>query len=227
MALKDVSKIVANEVKRDALRDSVAALPEPQTVAGRQFSEETSKLAKTIKPFTSKPDDVSGHKGLKLDMKNPFHKDLLEHLYKNGDAGDLTFHEGGAVSLPREVAYNEKNSSKFEVAARTGGGEKSYSGLTPKPSTAVTPAPRKSEKASTKPGIRPAAPRPTKPVSPVKAVADNLASDPKSEIASLFVGAGVRVSKESIELENKRKADAEAADKAERLRLRKERLAED
>jgi hypothetical protein len=227
MGLKDIGKITANAEKRENLRESVLSLPQPQTVGGRQFSDETKKLSRTIKPRTSTPDDVSGHKGLKLDMKNPFHKDLLNHLYDNGDIGDLTFHQGGAVSLPRAVAYNEKNSKKFEVAAETGGGEKSYSGLTPKPSTAVAPAPRKSEKDSTKPGVRPAAPRPTKPVSPIKAVANNIGSDPKSEIASLFVGGNARITPESIEMEKKKKADAEAADKAERARLRKERLAED
>jgi hypothetical protein len=160
-------------------------------------------------------------------MKNPFHKDLLDHLYDNGGIGDLTFHEGGAVSLPSSVAYSAENAKKFEVAASTGGGKKRYEGIPTKPSTAVTPALRKSEKDSTKPGVRPVAPRPAKPVSPVKAVADNITSDPKSEIASLFVGGNARITPESIEMEKKKKADAEAADKAERARLRKERLAED
>ena len=225
MGLKDIDKITANSAKRDSLRESVAALPQPQTVGGRQFSDETKKLSRTIKPRTSTPDDVSGHRGFKIDMKNPFHKDLLNHLYDNGTVGDLTFHEGGAVSLASKVAYSEENAKKFEVAAETGGGKKRYEGS--KPSGAVIPAPRKSEKDSTKPGVRPAAPRPTKPVSPVKAVANNIKSDPKSEIASLFVGGNARITPESLEMEKKKKADAEAADKAERLRLRKERLAED
>jgi len=224
MGLKDIGKITANAAKRDSLRESVAALPEPK-VGGRQFSKETTELSKTIKPFTSEPDNVSRHRGFKLDMKNPFHKDLLEHLYDNGGIGDLTFHEGGAVSLPANVAYKSENAKKFEVAAEMGGGKKRYEG--PKPSGAVIPAPRASEKDSKKPGVRPVAPRPTKPASPVKAVADRITSDPKSEIASLFVGGNARITPESIEMEKKKKADAEAADKAERARLRKERLAED
>jgi hypothetical protein len=226
MGLKDIGKITANATKRDNLRESVAALPEPQTAGGRQFSEQASKLSRTIKPRTSTPDNVAGHRGFKIDMKNPFHKDLLNHLYDNGTVGDLTFHEGGAVSLPSGVAYSAENAKKFEVAADTAGGKKRYEGIPTQPSTAVTPAPRKSEKTAG-PSVRPAAPRPTKPVSPVKSVANNIGSDPKSEIAALFVGAGTRVSPESVALEKQKKADAEAADKAERLRLRKERLAED
>ena len=217
MGLKDIGKIVANQGAQ--AEDAKAAANTPAK-RGQQW-ETNIDLSK------HEPANTAGHRGFKYNSENPFHKDFLTTLLKSGDAGKLVVHEGGAVSIPKDVAMKEGISSKFEVSTKFGGGEKRYEGLTPKPSTAVTPAPRKSEKDSKKPSIRPSAPRPTKPVSPVKAVADNIGSDPKSEIASLFVGGGVRVSPESIALEKKKKADAEAADKAERLRLRKERLAED
>ena len=217
MGLKDIGKIVANQGAQ--AEDAKAAANAPAT-RGQQW-EPNIDLSK------HEPANTAGHRGFKYDSGNPFHKDFLTTLLKSGDAGKMVIHEGGAVSVPKEVAMKEGISKKFEVATDFGGGEKRYEGLAPKPSTAVTPAARKSEKDSKKPSVRPSAPRPTKPVSPVKAVADNIGSDPKSEIASLFVGGGVRVSPESIALEKKKKADAEAADKAERLRLRKERLAED
>ena len=218
MGLKDIGKIVANQGAQ--AEDAKAAANAPSS-RGQQW-EPNIDLSK------HEPANTSGHRGFKYDGSNPFHKDFLTTLLKSGDAGKLVIHEGGNVSVPRDVALKEGVSNKFEVSTRfSDGGEQRFDGPAPTPSTAVTPAPRKSEKDSKKPSVRPAAPRPTKPVSPVKAVANNLASDPKSEIAALFVGGGTRVSKESIELEKKKKADAEAADKAERARLRKERLAED
>jgi hypothetical protein len=152
MGLKDVSKVAANAVKREDLREAAISMPNPPTDASRQFSQQATDLSRRIKPRTSEPDDVSGHRGFKFDSKNPFHKDLLNHLYENGTVGDLTFHEDGTLSLPNKVAYSEENAKKFEIATKTGGGKVSFPN---KPSTAVTPAPRASEKDSKRPGTRP------------------------------------------------------------------------
>ena len=219
MGLKDIGKIVANQAALESARAEASA---PTRTRGPQFTGSNFDVTK------HEPTDVSGHRGFTFDAKNAIHKDLFDTLLKSGDSGKVVVgHPGGAISMPKDLAYREDIAKKFEVSADLAGGEKRYEGTTPKPSTAVTPAPRKSEKDSKSPSVRPAAPRPTKPVSPVKAVANNLASDPKSEIASLFVGGGSRITPESIALEKSRKADAEAKDKAERARLRKERLAED
>lgn len=219
MALKDVGKIVANQAKReDAIAESQSAV----TPAAAAEDRRIQALSADIKPGTSKPADVTGHKGFKYQSGNPFHEDILKTLRNSGNLGKTVIHEGGAVSFPKDVAYGL--GKRFELATDFAqGGEMSFT----KPSEAVVPAPRKSEKTSTKPGVRPAAPRPTKPVGPATKVAKALASDPKSEIASLFVGGNSRITPESIEMEKRKKADAEAADKAERARLRKERLAED
>jgi hypothetical protein len=224
MGLKDIGKIVANQTAREAALESA---PLPVSPGIRQWRESLGEKAKSIVPGTSKPADIAGHRGISYSGSNPTHQDLLKTLIENGHASKIVVHDTGAMSVPRDVAMKDEISRKFQTAADTSGGEKRYEGLTPKPSTAVTPAARKSEKDSKKPSVRPAAPRPTKPVSPVKAVASNIGSDPKSEIASLFVGGNARITPESIEMEKKKKADAEAADKAERARLRKERLAED
>jgi hypothetical protein len=216
MALKDIGKIVANQ---GAQAEDARAAANTPTSQGPQW-EPNIDLSK------HEPADVAGHRGFKYDSANPFHKDFLTTLLKSGDAGKMVIHEGGALSVPAKVAMKEGISKKFEVATDFGGGEKRYEGLTPKPSTAVTPAPRTSEKDAKKPGRRPAAPRPVKPVSPVTAVTDKVGLQ-KEDIAALFKGANSRVTPESIELEKKKKADAEAADKAARAAARKKMLEED
>lgn len=216
MGLKDIGKIVANANARDAAMAEASA---PRTKSP-QFDNPKFDVSK------HEPTDVSGHRGFTFDSKNAIHKDLMDTLAKSGDLGKVVVgHPGGAVSMPKNIAYRDDIAKKFEVSADLAGGEKRYEGTAPKPSSAVTPAPRKSEKTAGK-SVRPAAPRPTKPVGPVTAVAKAIGSDPKSEISSLFTGAG-RITPESIAMEKRKKADADAADKAERARLRKERLAED
>jgi hypothetical protein len=218
MGLKDIGKIVANQGAQAEDARAAANTPAPR---GPQW-EPNIDLSK------HEPANTAGHRGFKYDSGNPFHKDFLTTLLKSNDAGKLVIHEGGAVSVPKEVAMKDGISSKFEVSTKFGGGEKRYEGpTTPRPSTAVTPAPRKSEKDSKKPGVRPTAPRPTKPVSPVKAVADNLASDPKSEIASLFVGGSTRTDPELAAKAKAREDAAAAAEKAARLAARKKALEED
>jgi len=217
MALKDIGKIVANQGAQ--AEDARAAANTPAS-RGPQW-EPNIDLSK------HEPANTAGHRGFKYDSGNPFHKDFLTTLLKSNDAGKLVIHEGGAVSVPKDVAMKEGISSKFEVSTKFGGGEKRYEGVVPKPSTAVTPAPRKSEKDATKPGIRPAAPRPTKPVSPVKAVVDRVASDPKSEIASLFVGSSTRTDPELAAKAKAREDAKAAAEKAERAAARKKALEED
>jgi hypothetical protein len=223
MGLKDIGKIVANQTARESALES---RPEPVSPGIRQWRESLGEKSKSIVPGTSKLPDISGHRGISYSGSNPTHQDLLKTLIENGHASKIVVHDTGAMSVPRDVAFNDAISRKFQVAADTSGGEKIYEGLTPKPSTAVTPAARKSEKTAG-PSVRPAAPRPTKPVGPATKVAKTVASDPKSEIASLFVGSSTRTDPELAAKAKAREDAAAAAEKAERTRLRKERLAED
>lgn len=225
MALKDIGKIVANQGAQ--AEDARAAATDSTSPGIRQWRNELEEKSNSFDPSVrSGPADVAGHRGISYSSKNPTHQDLLRTLIENGHASKIVIHERGVMSVPSKVALSDGISKKFEVAANTSGGEKRYEGLTPKPSAAVTPAPRKSEKTAG-PSVRPAAPRPTKPVGPVKAVANNIGSDPKSELAALFVGSNTRIDPE-LAAKSKAREDAKAAEeKAERTRLRKERLAED
>jgi hypothetical protein len=223
MALKDVPKIVANQGARESALEN---MPEPVSPGIRQWRQSLEEKSKSIVPGTSELPDISGHRGISYSGSNPTHKDLLKTLIENGHGSKIVVHDTGTMSVPRDVALRDGISNKFEVAAKTSGGEKVYEGLTPKPSTSVTPAARKSEKTAG-PSVRPAAPRPTKPVSPVKAVANNIGADPKSEIAALFVGSNTRTDPELAAKAKAREDAAAAKEKAERTRLRKERLAED
>lgn len=153
MALKDVSKIVANQVGLEKAREEANA-----TTQSRQWTTNSN-----IDLSKHEPADVTGHKGFKYDSGNPFHKDLLNTLLKSGDAGKITIHEGGALSLPKEVAYKEGISTKFSTAADTAGGEKTYTG------EAAKLAKRPSEKDSKTAGKR--------PTGPVEAVAAALTVD--------------------------------------------------
>jgi hypothetical protein len=221
MGLKDIGKIVANANAREAAMEEAHA---PRT-KGPQFNSQTFDVTK------HEPTDVSGHRGFTFDSKNAIHKDLFDTLLKSGDSGKVVVgHPGGAISMPKDLAYREDIAKKFEVSAELAGGEKRYEGTTPKPSTAVTPAPRKSEKTSTKPGVRPAAPRPVrtaKPMSPVVAVANKLSNGDKEELRGIFSASNSRITPESIEIEKRKKAEAEAADKAARAEARRKHLEED
>jgi hypothetical protein len=218
MGLKDIGKIVANQGAQ--AEDAKAAANSPAS-RGPQW-EPNIDLSK------HEPANTAGHRGFKYDSGNPFHKDFLTTLFKSSEGGKLVIHEGGNISVPRDVALKEGVSNKFEVSSKFAeGGEQRYEGITPKPSTAVTPAPRKSEKDSKKPGVRPAAPRPTKPVGPATKVAKVVASDPKSEIASLFVGGSSRTDPELAAKAKAREDAAAAAEKAARLAARKKALEED
>lgn len=225
MALKDIGKIVANQGAQ--AEDARAAANSSESPGIRQWQKDIEEKSESIVPGTSQLPDIAGHRGFSYSGKNPSHKDLLKTLIENGHGGKIVIHDTGALSVPRDVALSDGISKKFEVATGTSGGEKRYEGLTPKPSTAVTPVPRASEKTSKKPGIRPAAPRPTKPVGPVAAVAKTIGTDPKSEIASLFTGASVRTDPGLAAKTAATKAAAEAKEKADRKAERKRRLEED
>jgi hypothetical protein len=217
VALKDIGKIVANQGAQ--AEDARAAANSPAS-RGPQW-EPNIDLSK------HEPANTAGHRGFKYDSGNPFHKDFLTTLLKSSDGGKLVIHEGGNISVPRDVALKDGVSGKFEVSSKFAeGGEQRYEGVAPKPSTAVIPAPRKSEKTAGK-SVRPAAPRPTKPVGPATKVAKTLASDPKSEIASLFVGGSSRTDPELAAKAKAREDAAAAAEKAARLAARKKALEED
>jgi hypothetical protein len=221
MGLKDIGKIVANQGAQAEDARAEANTPATPSILGKQW-EPNIDLSK------HEPANTSGHRGFKYDGSNPFHKDFLTTLLKSGDAGKVVIHEGGKISVPRDVALKDGISNKFEVSSKFAeGGEDRYPVTDPKPSTAVVPAPRKSEKDSKKPGVRPAAPRPTKPVGPATKVAKAVASDPKSEIASLFVGGSSRTDPELAAKAKAREDAAAAAEKAARLAARKKALEED
>lgn len=116
MGLKDIPKIVANQIAREKHED----------LQGLRGSIKQNTTAP--EPFTSKPADVTGHVGFKYDSKNPFHKDIIKTLLNNGNMNDIVVHDSGAVSIPTKIAYDERYSSKFQTAAETSGGEKRFKG---------------------------------------------------------------------------------------------------
>lgn len=152
MGLKDVSKIVANQVARE----------QAQEEAAKATPFKTNDSLSNIKPGTNKPMDVSNHVGFNYDSDNPFHKDLLKTLLQNG-VQDIAVHEGGAMSIPRDVVYDDAYSNKFATAAKFAGGEIRFG-------EATKLRPRKAESKSA-PATRPTPPKNSTTRSPVEAVA--------------------------------------------------------
>lgn len=156
MALKDVSKIIANRAAREDFEpgpESVSATTPGITPERREAIKSTEALSKTVKPFTSKPVDTKGHVGFKFDRGNPFHRDILDTLINNGKDDGITMHEGGVVSFPAD-AVGGPTYSKFRTAASTAeGGKLSFRG------EAATVKPRPTEN-DAKPTSRPVPPAP-------------------------------------------------------------------
>lgn len=147
MALKDVSKIVANQTAKERILEEQGG-ESKLTASGRQWLAGLDAKAAKIKPYTSKPADLTGHHGFTYDRNNPLHKDLISTLLNNGEADKITVHEGGTVSFPAETVF--AHSSKFQAAADTAGGEKKFTGA------AAKVAPRKRQ-STAKPASRPSA----------------------------------------------------------------------
>ena len=212
MGLKDVSKVVANELAREDIREA----------RQRPFVKDNPQKYKDIDttPFTSKPADTTNHVGFKFNSSNPFHKHILNTLVNNGDDKDLVISERG-VSIPKSLAYSEKYRQAFaDSTVSSAGGE--FRG------EAAKVKPRKST-STAQPTTRPAPPKILKPTASGKAVAPNRKPPAVvvDDLRSLFTGANVRV---DPEVEARKKAEAAKAEEAERKARRKEakrRLKED
>lgn len=210
MGLKDVSKVVANEIARENLKEA----------GQRPYVDDAKYKGIDTTPFTSKPADMTNHVGFKFDSSNPFHKNILNTLINNGDDNDLVVSERG-VSIPKNLAYSDKYRQAFADSTDTAtGGE--FRG------EAAKLKPRRPASTS-KPSTRPAPPKILKPTASGKAVAPNRKPPAVvvDDLRSLFTGASVRV---DPEVEARKKAEAAAAAEAEkkaRAKERKRRLKED
>lgn len=207
MGLKDIPKIVANQIAREKHEEATSGLATPK---------ESPNV--DLKPGTSRPANVTGHLGFKYDSANPFHKDMIKTLLNNGHMDKIVVHDSGAVSIPKDLAYDERYSAKFQTAAETSGGEKRFQG------EAAKVKPRKSETKSA-PSVRPTPPKISKPTADKKAVAPaNTANNIKEEMRNIFSGANVRTDPEIAAKRAAEKAAAEAAEKKARAAERKRRL---